>query len=118
MINKSIIIVFSIFLLACAEKKEVSVPENILPIEKMADVLLDVHLLEASLNITVFDTNTPPQTDNTAKSFDVFKKNKTDKQQFDESLKFYTHKPEMLNKIYDLVLNNLSKMQAEVGNKK
>jgi len=46
------------------------------------------------------------------------KKNNITKKQYDDSYNFYTQHPALLNEVYDLVLNDLSKMQAEVTNKK
>lgn len=83
----------------------------------MVDVMLDIHLLEASmsLNVASVDKNTAT---NPTPSFDVLKKNKISKKQYDESFDFYSQHPELLNEVYQLVLNDLSKMQAEVLNKK
>jgi hypothetical protein len=115
---KKIALVFSFFLIfSCTEKKATTIPETILPIEKMANVLLDVHLLEAAMNVAVYNTDKKPGEEATP-GFDILKKNNITKQQYTESFDFYSNHPEMLNTIYDMVLNNLSKMQAEVSNKK
>ncbi|NBX87236.1 MAG: DUF4296 domain-containing protein [Bacteroidetes bacterium] len=45
------------------------------------------------------------------------KKNNITKKQFDESFRFYSLHPKMLSEVYQIVLNNLSKMQAEVNKK-
>jgi len=95
----------------------VSIPDNIFPKQKMADVFVDIHLLEASmsLNSTSVDKIT---SGNPTPNFDVLKKNNITKKQYDDSYNFYTQHPALLNEVYDLVLNDLSKMQAEVTNKK
>jgi hypothetical protein len=49
---------------------------------------------------------------------DVMKKNNITKKQFDDSFEFYSRNPVLLTEVYQLVLNNLSKMQAEVVNNK
>ncbi|MBL7883895.1 MAG: DUF4296 domain-containing protein, partial [Bacteroidia bacterium] len=36
---------------ACKENTEEQIPDYVIPAEKMATVLVDVHLLEASLNV-------------------------------------------------------------------
>ena len=81
--------------------------------------MVDIHLLEAtmnSINITPDKVSSANATIPTA--IDVFKKNNISKKQYDESFDFYTKHPEILSEIYQLVLNNLSKMQAEVMNEK
>ncbi len=102
--------------LACSEKKTVSIPETVLSKQKMAEVMLDIHLLEAamSFNVTSADKITK---ENPTPNFDVLKKNKISKKQFDESFDYYSKHPVLINEVYDLVLNDLSKMQAEVNNK-
>ena len=115
--------IFSIFLLgllfSCTsiENSEVDVPANILSEEKMAKVMADVHLLEAALNIGSYSKDNLIL-NNVNPTSDILKKNGVTKAQFDESFQFYTEYPQLLVKVYQLVLNDLSKMQAEVMNKK
>lgn len=106
-----------LFFSCSGSKKEVNIPATILSKQKMVEVMVDVHLLEASmsLNATSVDVNNPatPTAD-----FDVLKKNNISKKQYDESFDFYSQHPELLNEVYEIVLNDLSKFQAEVLNKK
>lgn len=115
--QKITLIIACLLFFACSGEKTVSIPENILPQEKMAEVMLDVHLLEATMNLnsTSADKITPG---NPSPSFDVLKKNNISKKLYDESFDFYTQHPELLIEVYQSVLNELSKMQAEVTNKK
>ncbi len=106
-------------LLACSHKQAESIPSTILPKEKMAQVLVDVHLLEAMMNTNAL-TPEKISSDNATilPAIDVFKKNNISKKEYDDSFDFYTKHPELLSEIYQLVLNDLSKMQAEMMNKK
>jgi len=115
--QKIALIFICLLLVSCSEKKAVVIPANIFSKQKMVNVMLDIHLLEASmsLNATSVDKNNPA---NPASYFDVLKKNNISKKQYDESFEFYSQHPALLNEIYQLVLNDLSKMQAEVSNKK
>ena len=112
--KKFAVLFLSILLLACSSKQVESIPDSVLPEEKMAEVLVDIHLLEATMNLTPY---TPGQIaaigDTVVTTVDVFKKNNISKKQYDESFEFYTQHPELLSEIYQLVLNNFSKMQAE-----
>lgn len=114
---------FSIFLLSllfsctAIEDKEVKIPENILSEEKMAQVMVDVHLLEATLNVSTFSKDNVVL-NNINPSSDILKKNGVTKKQYDENFQFYTQYPQLLVEVYQLVLNDLSKMQAEVMNNK
>jgi len=112
-----VILAFSCFLLiACSGEKEISVPETVLSKKQMVAVFIDIHLLEAMLNSNSKSAD-KVSIGNRPVNFDVLKKNNINKKQYDESFKFYSQHPNLLNEIYLLVLNDLSKMQAEVMNK-
>ncbi len=116
--KKSPALFLLILLFACSHKQTESIPPTVLSKEKMAAVLVDIHLLEAMMNTNTLNpdkissTNAP-----VLPTVDVFKKNNISKKQYDDSFDFYTKHPEMLTEIYQVVLNSLSKMQAEAMNK-
>ena len=108
-------------MVSCSENKSITIPDEVLPKEKMAAVMVDLHLLEASINVTGVgprngDIDFPGKS--IPLDIDVLKKNNITKVQFEDSFKFYTNNPQLLSEIYQLVLNDLSKMQAEVSKKK
>ncbi len=104
-------------LFGCSDKEDVKIPDTVLAKERMAEVMIDIHLLEASANLNIESTlntgvNVPLQTMN------VFRTHGTTKKQYEESFTFYTRNPKLLVEVYQQVLNGLSKMQAEVTNEK
>ena len=103
-------IVYCLFVFSCGEKgKEDSIPSNILPKEKMAQIIGDIHLAEAQVNLRA----KPDTTLKNKLSFQkIFEKDSITKQQYEESLAFYIDHPELLDKVYEETLNELSKMQA------
>lgn len=111
-------LLFCIVLLAsCSDTKTVSIPDSVLSENKMSEVMVDVHLLEATLNINTFSR------DKVSKgaiepTTDILKKHSVTKQQYDESFTFYTRNPQLLSEVYLKVLNELSKMQAQVTHSK
>ncbi len=105
------------FLLACSNNEQPSIPNSVLPKEQMAQIMVDVHLMEASMNLAMYS----PEKIITTKqklNANIFKKNNISKKQFDDSFDFYSKNQELLTEVYQLVLDNLSKMQAEEMNKK
>jgi len=77
----------------------------------MAEVITDIHLAEAEASIRTF----PDTTSKEKLSFQkIFNKHSITKKQYEESLSFYIDNPEILDKVYVNVLNELSKMQGEV----
>lgn len=103
-----------VFFLCCGDPAEenVFIPENILPKEKIAQVITDIHIAEAEINLLAISDSTLKRSIYFKQIFD---KHQITKQQYEESLAFYIDHPETLNKIYEQVLNDLSKMQAEMS---
>jgi hypothetical protein len=112
------LLLFSV-LFSCTpiEDQRVSIPSDVLPEEKMAQVMVDVHLLEAALSVGTYGKDNMTL-QNIRPSSDILKKNGVTKQQYDQSFEFYSRNPKLLGEVYDLVLNDLSKMQAEVMTRK
>jgi DNA-binding transcriptional ArsR family regulator len=119
MIKKFSFLFICLLVVACSDKPTISIPDNVLSKEKMAAVMLDVHLLEASMSMTGINRNNIDLAGSSVSlDLDVLKKNNITKKQFDESFNFYSNNPQLLSEVYQMVLNDLSKMQAEVTNKK
>ena len=93
------------------------IPADVLPKDKMAEVMVDIHLLEATVNLTVTATDKAAFNEK-GDQIDVYKKHNITRKQYEDSYLFYTRHPELLGEIYQQVLNELSKMQAEVMNGK
>jgi hypothetical protein len=119
MLRKLVLITLYLFFAACSGEQVVKIPDNVLSEDKMAQVMMDMHLMEASMNITGVNPNRIDLAgSNVPLNIDILKKNNITKKQFDDSFTFYSNNPELLSEVYQKVLNELSKMQAEVSNKK
>ncbi|MDF2437391.1 MAG: hypothetical protein K0Q95_1767 [Bacteroidota bacterium] len=115
--QKKLLFLLSCFLtFSCTDPEEVVVPEDILKEEKMAQIFTDLSILEASMNVHVESID--PKTDKSAQQINIYAKHGITKEQFEESYRFYTENPEKMNEVYQLVLNDLSKLQAKVMNEK
>ncbi|MES2592327.1 MAG: DUF4296 domain-containing protein [Bacteroidota bacterium] len=115
--QKIALIFICILLFSCSGKQEVSIPDTVFPIEKMVKVMLDIHLLEATLNSNTYSPDKAGAF-KPSPTTDVLKENGISKKQWDESFYFYSQHPDLLVKIYEQLLNDLSTMQAEAVNKK
>lgn len=119
--RKIIFILSVLVFLGCSSGDSVAIPDSVLSQEQMAKVMVDVHLLEATMNMNVPNPNNPSITlpgNVLIPNADIFKKNNVTKSQYEESFAFYTAHPGLLVEIYQLVLNRLSEMQVEVMNQK
>jgi hypothetical protein len=116
MIKKITILIIYISLFSCFEEKRQGIPDAILSKQKMAEVMMDVHLLEAAMNMNTYRFDS--KTKGSFAEFDIFIKNKITKKIYDDSFEYYTLHPNQLTEIYQIVLENLSKMQANVMSRK
>ena len=76
---------------------------------------MDVHLLEAQINLTNYSNNNSTEL-NVQPMLDVFKKHGVTAEVYNKSIKYYTTEGlDSLNRIYEMVLIDLSKLQAQVN---
>jgi hypothetical protein len=93
---------------SCGESKTETIPAAVLPKEKMANVLAHIHIAQAEISMQ------PGSDSLKAEQFQkIFEKDSITKQQYEESLSFYIEHPQLFNKVYEEVINELSKMQAQ-----
>jgi hypothetical protein len=106
-----ILILFMLF--SCGGKKEEVIPDDILPHKKMVMLLCDVHMAEAAYQI--HNLGTTDSTKNIAYGYyrKIFEKNKISEADFKKSFLYYSQHPDVLNKIYQDVITEMSKRQAE-----
>lgn len=107
------LILMSVTAVSCSKKKVV-VPDDVLKSEKMIAILTDMEIAEAA--------STQHVTRGDSSNYDaaymkfVFEKNKVQSKDFVYSMDWYAAHPEFLKKIYEEVVNDLSKKQSEVAN--
>lgn len=101
---------YCLLFFSCGQReKSVIVPADVLPKTKMAQVITDIHMAEADI-----DLRTAPDAPNrdTVNFQKIFVKQHINKSQYEKSLSFYVSHPELLNDVYQEVMNELSKMQG------
>ena len=113
--SKSFFISISILFFSCGIGKD-KVPDSVLPIDKMVQVQVGIHLLEAEQGQRTIDQSLNGT--DTISFQSVFKKENITKTQYDSSLIFYSAHPQLLDEVYDKVINELNKMQSEEKKKK
>ncbi|TND08244.1 MAG: hypothetical protein FD123_2499 [Bacteroidetes bacterium] len=97
-------------LFACGEKKTaVPVPADLIPRDKMVEVMTDVHLLEAAMQIS----SVPGPEHKEFANYDIFKKYGYTHDQYERSIAWYSTRLEDFDKMYDEVLARISRKMAE-----
>ncbi len=92
------------------------VPADIIPMDKMALILADVHLADA---VAEFEAQKGGNEMNLSlANYDqIFKNNNITRQDYIKSHLFYEENPKLLNKIYDDVVVEMSKREERVSKK-
>lgn len=113
-INKSLLFVSGIFLLISCAAKEEKTPSSVLTKDNMIQLVIDIQLAEATINLSNYGQSNLPN--DKEKLFEaIYKKHHTSKKIVEESFFYYTGHPEQFEKIYEEVITGLSKKQAELS---
>ncbi|MGB4204456.1 MAG: DUF4296 domain-containing protein [Bacteroidales bacterium] len=113
---KQLIITFLpiIFLLfSCgSEKQKVVRPATLISKDSMPLILTDIHIIEAVLSGKQMDKNLTAGLSQIYYD-SLFAKYNVTRTVFDSSLYYYSQDPKTLNAIYDIVISNLMKIEAD-----
>ena len=110
-----IVLMLCVLIFGCSKKEE-KIPPDIIQKDIMVRVMTDMHLAESHAQFSSAYDNSK----NTKQSYYkfIFDKYKISYEQFMKSWKYYTAHPEIFSKIYDEVITELSKKQAEASKEK
>lgn len=103
--------VFTLLLYGCQDEPEI--PAGTVPEAKMAQILTDIHIIEARvsrLGMTSLDSSTIVTEYMKAK---VFKKYGVDSATYNRSYQFYSTNPVFMERIYDTVVKDLEIRQKK-----
>ncbi|MCX6234770.1 MAG: DUF4296 domain-containing protein [Bacteroidetes bacterium] len=90
-------------------------PENLIPKDKMIDILVDIQLIESAIKADPFRKQNLDFYVNYYYDY-LFKKYTIQRKDFEESLKYYQQNIEEFDKLFADVITRLSKLQSEVNN--
>ncbi|MCH8554188.1 MAG: DUF4296 domain-containing protein [Schleiferiaceae bacterium] len=98
-------------LCCCSSNKEFETPEGYLLPEKMRAIMVDLHMIEgAKAGISVVGDSLP-----VAYYYEsLYQKHNITAAQLDSNLQFYASHQEVLDKIYENVINDLVQLEAQL----
>lgn len=108
------VILGALFLLSCQNVEKTKRPENLIPEQKMVEVLTDLSLLNSAKNYNkrqLEETGFRPQ------EF-LYEKHAIDSIRLAESTMFYAQNPGQLERIYSRVRSNLEVLKRDLENTK
>ena len=108
------VLLLLLFMVAGCKQKFPSVPSDIIPINKMESILIDMHISDAVAEVkTMGDINEKRLTQQYYAQ--IYKNHGITKEEFLKSYLFYENNPILLNKIYDDILGQMSKREAQIN---
>ncbi|HOY32974.1 MAG TPA: DUF4296 domain-containing protein [Bacteroidales bacterium] len=112
-----VILVIVLTLAGCSEDKRAQIPPQVIPPERMVQVLVDFHLAEASLACAGPEGRDVGLLRDQYYYF-LLRKHHISYKEFNESLQYYSSNLKELHLIYGEVVTELSKTQSKIGSKK
>jgi len=117
MIRKITFILCLFVFYSCGSRDEkLKVPDNIIQPQEMVSILVDFHLIEASLSLSQDKREDVNQTSN-FRYRSVMEKHKITRAKFDESIRYYSGHMKEMHKIYQQVVVELSTTQSRIISK-
>jgi hypothetical protein len=109
-----IVLVLSLFF-GCS-KKQVEVPEDVIPRDTMIVVLAEIHLAEASIQVLNVEVKDSLRAVSFGFYHHIFSKHKITQELFKKSFDYYRSEPTYFHAMYDEVITHLSEEQAKYSN--
>lgn len=102
----------ALVLISSCNNSKMKVPEGILKPNELKLLLVDIHLIDGMLQ---FKKTVRKEKEDSAFNYypAILKKHGISREMFDSTILFYTQYPEEFAKIYDEVLEDLSKMEGD-----
>lgn len=112
--KKGVLALFILSIVACGSEE--SIPDYVIPAERMSEILYDTQLIEAALLKKIIKGKGYADMQATAMVAygEVYKKYGVSKGRFDSSWTYYLAHPEQLEPVYDTLVDRLERAQKQM----
>ncbi len=110
--NRALCLALCLALVSCGKSKAPEPPQDVLGAEQMTAVLVEMHLVEGARSGTDILGDSLKFEDYQAS---VFKRNGLTAEDWGRSFAWYSRHPELLEPLYDAVIERLSTMEVKGG---
>jgi len=112
-----VILVLLVFVITSCDDSVVPKPENLIKEKQMIDMLVDIHLAQATFTRFRYDST---MTNNSSENFyySVLDKYHIPDSVFEQSFVYYASVPKNFEKMYHKVMSHLSEMEQEYSGRK
>ena len=105
----------SFFIIASCGKPKTIIPEGVLSEKEMIPVLVDIHIAQSAASL--YDPEDSAKHNMNEMLPYILSIHHIEKAKYDSSISFYTRHPEIMQVMYDEVINEISKKQGEESSK-
>lgn len=110
--QKIFIISIILYLFSCGYNAKPEKPQNIISEDTLKLILIDMHLAGSIINNSN-ETGLYQNKLKTKYTNDIFKKYHIDSIIYDSTIKYYSHNPELFDKLYEEIIKSISILQSE-----
>lgn len=113
----SVILFILLFTIISCDEPVVPKPENLIKKNQMIEILVDIHLAEATYNKVRYDSTMKDMT-SAHFYYSILEKYQVPDSVFEQSFVFYASVPKDFEKMYREVMNELSRIEQEYSGRK
>lgn len=116
--NYIFILLFFLFAVTSCEEPVIKKPENLIKEEKMIEMMLDMHLAEATFQNRRYQDSVIRATTSTDFYYSVLNEYNVADTVFEKSFVYYSSNPRKFEKMYQDVMNKLSETEQQYSGRK
>ena len=110
---KNIYFLFLLILFSCSEKQNID--ENIISKEQFTNILEKIHLAESEFQLNRINNTERYENKLSSDYHQIFSEYKVSKTDFENTLQYYSERPELLENIYEDILLNLKEKRTQLN---
>ena len=110
---KNIYFLFLLILFSCSEKQNTD--ENIISKEKFTNILEKIHLVESEFQLNKINNTERYKNKLSSDYQEIFSEYNVSKTDFENTLQYYSERPELLENMYEEILSNLKEKRTQLN---
>ena len=110
---KNIYFLFCLILFSCSEQQNID--ENIISKEQFTNILEKIHLVESEFQLNKINNTERYENKLSSDYHQIFSEHKVSKTDFENTLQYYSERPELLENIYEEILLNLKEKRIQLN---
>ena len=110
---KNIYFLFLLILFSCSEQQNID--KNIISKEQFTNILEKIHLVESEFQLNKINNTERYENKLSSDYHQIFSEYKVSKTDFENTLQYYSERPDLLEKMYEEMLINLEEKRNQLN---